>query len=140
MPDDQQGQVAMVEPLARHCRDSGHMRTGIGKAKYSAFMPAPNKQVSVFYAVGQSQEGLKAIGRTVVSPHVRGHALLPTAVVHQRGLEVIADPKPHELHANITGWSDDSAKNRLSAHALADASLLVVYVDEPGIKAAASQS
>ena len=127
MPDEQQASTEVMDPLARHCRDSGHMRPGLGKAHYKAFMPARDRKASVFYAGGQTVATLEQIGRAVVAMSVRGHALVAKMTVEGRNLQIVADPEPHPLHANIVGWDEDDSKNRLHAHALAEASQLIVY-------------
>lgn len=126
--------AALVDPIARHCRSTtGHMRTGLGKAHFNAFMPKLQEgsgelEASVFYAKGQTAAQLEHIGRTVVGEPVKGHALVAlAAIVVVRDLKVVEAPKPHPLHANIVGWTDDRGLQRLDAKALADASQLTAY-------------
>lgn len=103
------------------------MRVSLGKADYSLFMPPNNLEASVFCAAGLDADQLAAIGRTVVGQPVKGHALVPLAAITDRGLRVVPDPKPHELHANIVGWTADKPSQRAHAKAIADASRLTVY-------------
>jgi hypothetical protein len=127
----------LVDPIARHCRNSGHMRPGVHKAHFNAFMPKLQErsgqlEVSVFYAFGQTPAALEHIGRTVVKEPLKGHALVPLSAIMARNLSVVAAPEPHPLHANILGWSDDKGVQRLDAKALADASSeLTIYASPP---------
>jgi hypothetical protein len=125
----------LVDPIARHCRNSNHMRPGLRKAHFNAFMPKLQEsrgrlEVSVFYASGQTPAALEHIGRTVVKEPLKGHVLVPLAAIVARNLSVAPAPEPHPLHANILGWSDDKGVQRLDAKALAEASSqLTMYAD-----------
>ena len=125
----------LVDPIARHCRNSGHMRPGLCKAHFNAFMPKLQErsgqlEASVFHASGQTPAALEHIGRTIVKEPLKGHVLVPLAAIVARNLSVVPAPEPHPLHANILGWSDDKGVQRLDAKALADASSqLTMYAD-----------
>lgn len=118
--------VQADEIIARHCRASGHMRSGLKKAAYNLFMPPPDMQVSVVRATGIDAAAVRAIGEAHVSMSLKGHATFPADVALTRGLTFDPDAVPHARHANLIGWGDD-ALNRLHARAIAEASSLLEY-------------
>jgi hypothetical protein len=134
-PPAASGAAPLVDPIARYCRNSGHVRPGLCQAHFNAFMPKLQEssgqlEVSVFHASGQTPAALEHIGRTVVRQPLKGHVLVPLAAIVARNLRVVPAPEPHPLHANILGWSDNKGVQRLDAKALADASSqLTMYAD-----------
>jgi hypothetical protein len=119
--------VQAEENITRHCRDSGHMRAGLMKGHYKAFMPPPNRRLSVVRSSGLDGDQIEAIGRMHVHKDVQGHASVGVGVAQERGLSIEPEPHPHPRHANVVGWSDADEANRLAARALAEASNLTLY-------------
>lgn len=118
--------VGPGESIARHCRNRSHIAGG-GKVKYSAFMPPPNLRLSVVRRDGLNEQEVESIGRQYVDKDVKGHATLPAAAIRARNLTFDPNGEPFSRHANVLGWDDDDARNRLAASALAEASVLTKY-------------
>ena len=92
------------EEIARHCRQSGHMRPGEGKDGWTLFMPPAHKRLSVYRVSGLSTPEIEAIGEQFVasaSNPVKGHVTLPAALFIQRGLTIEPVPDPHPRHADV---------------------------------------
>lgn len=115
------------EQVVRHCRHQNDMRTGLGKARFCVFLPPANHRMSVVRSTGLSAEELGVVGRRYVHEDVKGHAEIAYKIARSRGLSLEADPHPHARHANLIGWSTEDEVNRLTAKALAEASVLTVY-------------
>ena len=47
-------------------------------------------------------------------------------IITSVGAEVIADPKPHPLHANIVGWPSDKDERKMLAIEIANKANLVI--------------
>jgi len=52
---------------------------------------------------------------------IRARGDLLAEVILHVGLEVVPDPKPHKLHANIVGWPNEKNEQRMIAVELANA-------------------
>ncbi len=90
-------------------------------------MPPAHRRLSVVRSTGIDAAQVEAIGREHVDKDVKGHAILPVAAILARNLTIDPNGEPFPRHANVLGWADDDAINRLTAMALAGASVLTKY-------------
>lgn len=127
----------MVDPgeeITRFLRTTSHLRRGIGRPHFAAFLPRlPDGEISVYRTLGLTQADVIDIGgRFVGRPELplRGHCCLVAQDFFAEGLDVVSAPNPHERHANVSGWTADP-KNRVIAKKLADKATLVGYEVEP---------
>lgn len=126
----------MVDPgeeITRFLRSSSHLRRGMGRPHFAAFLPkVPNGDISVYRTLGMARADIVDLGaRFVARPELplKGHCSLTAQELFVEGLGVVSAPDPHERHANVCGWTADP-KNRIIARKLADKASLVVYGDE----------
>jgi hypothetical protein len=124
-------QVSADEVIARHFVHDKEMRRGKELPDYTAFMPNKNLRTSVYRCTGLDDATIRAIGVSHVAPlrgALKGHCCKAAQDFLDEGLSFDADGKPHERHANVVGWSDDRAANRIKAKKLADKAMaFVVY-------------
>jgi hypothetical protein len=122
--------VTPGEPIARFIRSHSHMRLGLGKPKFLAFMPrVANGDISVYRIAGLDVAAVVSLGAGyVASPNspVKGHCVQLADNFFAEQLNIEAAPNPHLRHANVVGWTSDP-KNRITAHKLADKAELTVY-------------
>ena len=122
------------EEITRFLRTTSHLRRGIGRPHFAAFLPRlPGGEISVYRTLGLAQPDVIDMGaRFVGRPELplRGHCSLEAQDLFVEGLDVVSAPNPHERHANVSGWTADP-KNRIIAKKLADKATLVAYEDGP---------
>lgn len=97
---------------------------------YNAFMPASNKRRSVYRVDGLSSDAVQQLGKEYVEPKrgpLRGYGAQIAGAFYGQGLEFDPDGMPHERHANVIGWSNLDAKNRLIAENLARGATLHLF-------------
>lgn len=119
-----------AESITRYLRNSSHMRPGLGRPHFTAYMPSvPDGSISVYRTTGMAPEGAAVLGAQYVakpdSP-LKGHCDLVAAGFFEEGLNIESAPYPHERHANVGGWTTDP-KNRIVARKLADKAVLTIY-------------
>ena len=122
--------VDPAEEITRFLRTTSHLRRGIGRPHFAAFLPRlPDGEISVYRTLGLAQAdaidlGARFVGRPALP--LRGHCLLAALDFFGEGLDIVPAPNPHERHANVCGWTADP-KNRIIAKKLADKATLVAY-------------
>jgi len=125
--------VDPAEEITRFLRNSSHLRRGIGRPHFAAFLPRlPDGDISVYRTLEMANADIVELGaRFVGRPELplKGHCSLPAQQFFAEGLDVVPAPNPHERHANVCGWTADP-KNRIIAKKLADKATLVVYEGE----------
>lgn len=125
--------VDPAEEITRFLRTTSHLRRGIGRPHFAAFLPRlPEGEISVYRTLGLAQVDAISLGaRFVGTPDLplRGHCHLAALDFYAEGLNVVPAPNPHERHANVCGWTADP-KNRIIAKKLADKATLVAYQGE----------
>lgn len=125
--------VDPAEEITRFLRTTSHLRRGIGRPHFAAFLPRlPDGDISVYRTLGLEQADTIDLGaRFVGKPEqpLRGHCVLDALDFFAEGLDVVPAPDPHERHANVRGWTADP-KNRIIAKKLADKATLVAYEGE----------
>lgn len=118
------------EEITRFLRTSSHMRRGIGRPQFAAFLPRlPDGEISVYRTLGLEQAEVTDLGaRFVGRPDLplKGHCCLVAQDFFVEGLDVVSAPSPHDRHANVCGWTADP-RNRVIAKKLADKATLVAY-------------
>jgi len=124
--------VDPAEEITRFLRTTSHMRRGIGRLHFAAFLPKfPDGEISVYRTVGMAKVEIVDLGaRWVGRPDLplKGHCSLAAEDLFAEGLDVVPVPNPHKRHANVCGWTTDP-KNRIIARKLAEKASLVVYED-----------
>jgi hypothetical protein len=125
--------VDPTEEITRFLRSSSHLRRGMGRPHFAAFLPRlQDGDISVYRTQGMARVDVVDLGaRFVARPELplKGHCSLTAQDLFVEGLNVVPAPDPHERHANVCGWTADP-KNRIIARKLADKASLVVYEGE----------
>lgn len=125
--------VDPAEEITRFLRNSSHLRRGIGRPHFAAFLPRLHDgDISVYRTRGMAKADIVDLGaRFVARPELplKGHCSLIAQDLFVEGLDVVPAPDPHKRHANVCGWTADP-KNRIIAKKLAEKATLVVYGDE----------
>lgn len=103
--------VSQEESLARYLTQKDHYSRQENAVKPKAFMPPPNRTLSVFRIAGLSKDAIWDIGQKEVinvSPEPRtlhGMAEIKAISVQGTGLTIDPDNTPIR-HANIVGWPE----------------------------------
>lgn len=123
--------VAPAERITRYLRNSGHMRLGLQRPHFNAYMPqVADGDISVYRTMDLSNADIEVLGAqhvgTPANP-LKGHCCLSADAIFGEGLNIVSAPNPHRRHANVTGWVNDP-KNRLIARKLAELAKLTVYL------------
>ncbi len=126
--------VPPSEKLARFIFSKKHFSVEKREVKFKAFIPPPNSEdISVYRISGLSDRQVWEIGRKYVGRKdraIKARANLAAEAVYANNLEVVPDPLPHELHANVRPFpADRRARDRI-AKQLALASELVIMPTE----------
>lgn len=119
-----------AESISRFLRSSTHLRPGLRRPHYSAYMPkAPDGEVSVYRTTSMAPTDIASLGAQYVGrPEIplKGHCDLNASAFFSEGLDIESVPKPHLRHANVRGWTADP-KNRIIAKRLSDQASLTTY-------------
>jgi hypothetical protein len=116
--------VANEEQVSRYVFSARDVR-GDGTVKHERLMPYPHLELSVYRTSDVTLKMCWEIGDRFVgakmNPTKPVVGLARGAVNRIRGVEldVVPDTDPHPLHANIVGWDQDKAKQKLKAMKLA---------------------
>lgn len=114
------------ERLSRFLTSTRQFAATKGRVKASAFMPAPDLNLSVFVTTGIGDEATWSIANFAVADRtVYGRGEVSLAIVAKQGLSVVRDDVP-ERHANVTGWPSDKDAQKELAQALAAQATLVM--------------
>lgn len=120
--------VEAHEALARFIFSNRHFSPQQNRVKAGAFLPNRLGEVSVFREHGLESFDIWAIGTKVAtsrSGSLYAGGDIRAQAVRKLQLDVIADKLPSR-HANIIGWPDDKATQKIIALELAAAATLVV--------------
>ncbi len=100
------------------------------RVKYSAFLPPPNLEMSVYRIDDLGEHDIWEIGTKYVAEpqgkHVYARGDLRAKTIFSVGLGIAPDPKPHKLHANIINWPVEKDKQKMRAVELANAAVLQI--------------
>lgn len=119
------------EPLARYILSSNQFSRINNIVKPSAFMPAPNLQLSVFRIKGLDISAIWEIGEKEVVSRIKpikklyGMAKIFSISVVSAGLKIDPDNIPPR-HANIIGWPQEKHNQKMIAIELASKALLML--------------
>jgi hypothetical protein len=112
--------VADNELLARFVLFSGWIRKDL-TIRSDAFIPPPNRELSVTRHQGFDEQTLWSIGQGVADKRpatLYGRADISALSVRKNKLDV-APAEPPKNHANITGWLTDKPSQKIIAQELA---------------------
>ena len=119
------------ERITRYLRNSGHIRPGLGRPHFNAYLPrVQNGDISVYRTDDLSTADIEVMGAAYVgntSSPLKGHCDLLASDFFAESLNIESVPTPHERHANAVGWMTDP-KNRIIAKKLADRATLTIYL------------
>ncbi len=122
------------EKLTRFIFSKRHFSVEKKIVKYGAFIPPPDSvDLSIFCISALSEKEVWEIGWRNVETEKRrlkARADIFVSNVYENNLEVVPDPQPHELHANITPFPIDRRERDHIARRLALASKLVLPPEE----------
>jgi len=122
--DDSQNPLDQSENISRFILSKNHFAASKKRVKYNAFLPPPDLELSVFRISGLPDNQIWEIGREIVAQPqgktAKGRGDFLAALATENELSIIPDQEPHELHANIIGWPENKAKQKLIAAKLAD--------------------
>jgi hypothetical protein len=119
------------EPLGRYIFSKSHFSSENNKVKSSAFMPPADLQLSVFRTQGLDEKTIWNIAENEIikkssSPNkLYGRAEILSFAVKSTGLELDPNNIPPR-HANIIGWPQEKAKQKMIAIELATKASLVL--------------
>jgi hypothetical protein len=114
-------QVDPSEDLTKFIFNRSQFSTSNDRVKYSAFMPPPNKRLSVFRIAGLAENDVWEIGETIGERRtlpLLARADIKVSFVATTGLKIDADDIPPR-HANIIDWPEDHSAVILKAKELA---------------------
>jgi hypothetical protein len=106
--------VDAAEIFSRYIFSKNQYRASDKTVRHSAFMPPPDKRLSVFRTSGMGEHAIWALGESLRLQTLKGRADIRAAAVEQTGLAIDADEIPPR-HANIIGWPHDHSAIILKA-------------------------
>ncbi|MEW5816560.1 MAG: hypothetical protein AB1798_14350 [Spirochaetota bacterium] len=116
-------QVNPEEYLARYILHKSQFSAINQRVKYSAFLPAPNEETSVFRISNLSDSEIWRIGDREVAQKrglpLLGRADISAFKVLSKNLKIIPDNTPPR-HANIVGWPEEKSERMSIALELAE--------------------
>ena len=116
------------EPISRYLFQSNHYSAFNGRVKYSAFLPTPNGETSVFRIENLTEDEIWEIGKTEVADRrnkalkARGDVIASSIYKEDLGLE--PEISSHPLHANIINWPTVKSEKILIAKKIAESAEL----------------
>lgn len=117
--------VDSQEMTARFVVSKSHFNKQTLTLKANAFVPPPNRELSVTRLVKITEDEIWAVGKSVAAARkqtLRGRGDVLVATYLDQKLEVIPDPVDNNPnHANVTGWpsADDKAMQVMIAKEIA---------------------
>lgn len=128
------------ELLARFIFSSRHIRGNSDEIKLEAFMPPPHAELSVTRHRDATEDEVWAAGRAIAhlrqrTLHGRGDVIANAFIKQDLSIQAAplrdhASLPDNPNHANVTGWPDDKARQRLLAIEIAVQSRLVRPSDQ----------
>ena len=114
-------QVDPSEDLTKFIFNRSQFSPSNDRVKYSAFMPPPNRCLSVFRIAGLAENDVWEIGKTIGERRtlpLLARADIKVSFVAETSLKIDADDIPPR-HANIIDWPEDHSAVILKAKELA---------------------
>jgi hypothetical protein len=125
--EDSPPAVDPEDPLARFLTSRNHFSAINNRAKSVAFLPGPNRLLSVFLTRDLSEESIWEMADIhVAKPSMRplyGRAEIRVPAVTATKLQVHLDNHPPR-HASIIGWPKQKSEHKLLALQLAESAIL----------------
>lgn len=129
LPDN----LAFDEQVTRYIFSRSHFRTSDNTVKYSAYLPAPNGETSVYRTSSISGDEVWDIGwEHVAKPRdrtLRARGDTVASVIVKTGLEIVPETTLHPLHANIIGWPPERDLQKMLAVEIANETALAIVPD-----------
>lgn len=122
--------VRREEQITRFLVHSNEYKPAFNRPSFTAYMPDGKGEKSVYRTQGLSTADVRELGRNYVEPHrgqLKGHADQSASVILDVGLVIEPDTRPHPLHANIKGWKNSRAADRITAEKIAETASLHLY-------------
>jgi len=122
------------EIISRFIFEKKHFNASEKRIKYAAFMPPKNLKASVYRTSTLSNNQVWEIGREYVEKNrndgklIEARGTIPVARIRSKDLDVISEPTPHYLHADIVEWSLDRSSQKLVATELANEATLILKI------------
>jgi hypothetical protein len=125
--------VSDGERITRYINQTKKMRPGIGRPKYTAFMPPENRRVSVCRSQDLTETEIWQIADQFVGPTVARADISAAQIIADFSSEniqaepLLIEPVPHPYprHADIVNWPVDVDIQRAIAVELANRANLV---------------
>jgi hypothetical protein len=121
--------VSPDEALARYVMHSSHIRRSNQTIKADAFMPHPHRQLSVTRHLAATESELWSFGEQVAAVSGKtlyGRGDIRVAVCLAQKLAVDAAPtETNPNHADVSGWPDYKAAQKIIALEIAAAAVFV---------------
>lgn len=121
--------VSPDETLARFILQSSHIRKGDNTVRPEAFVPHPYEDLSVTRHRNLSHAEIWAVGENVAQltgKNLHGRADNRASSYLDQSLQVLPDPTPSNLnHANVVGWPQEKAMQKIIALEIAARSLFI---------------
>ncbi len=120
-------QINSSKDLSKFIFNKSQFSSVNNRVKYSAFIPPPNKRLSMFCISSLKENKIWGIGQTVKEKRelaekreltLLARADIKALSVTKIGLEIEADNIPL-YHVNIVGWPDEGSEMKLKAIELA---------------------
>jgi hypothetical protein len=111
------------EQLARYLFSKNHYRPSDRTVKHSAFIPPPDKKLSVFQITDLPEIDIWSMGENLRDRLLVGRADILAGYVYKADLSIDLDNNPPK-HANIIGWPDEPSAVKLRALELAEQATL----------------
>ena len=115
-------QINAAEMLARYIFSRNQYSSSNQTVKYTAFIPPPEKRLSVFRISDLTENEILTIGDSIGilrSKPCAGRADIKATAVVESDLSIDADDIPPR-HANIVGWPEEDSAIKLKAMELAE--------------------
>jgi len=107
-----------TETLARYLYSKNQYRPSDNSVKHNAFIPPPNKQLSVFRITALLENEIWRIGDSLSDRTPLGRADIQAESVYDADLLIFLDDIPPR-HANIINWPEEQSAIKLKAIELA---------------------
>lgn len=126
-----QSLVSPSESLGRYLTEKNHFSRLKSEVKFKAFMPPPDRRLSVYRIDGLGLDEVWHIGENNVvlamSPPktLYGVADIKAGIVERQSLKIEADDIPLR-HANVVGWPEQESEQMSLAQVLAAEARLVL--------------
>ncbi len=120
--------VEPEERLSRYLFSRNNYSASKHTVHYSAFLPPPDRYLSVFRTSDLVEEEIWDIGDNIGrrrDKSLLGRGDIKAVAVHEAGLSIDPNDIPPR-HANITGWPDDESAIKLAAVELAQRAELIL--------------